>query len=125
MTNLEVDQILFMPVNTAEEAVTNAIAAYNLAAEQIRLYEAAKVRAKNRLSEIMVETGRLRFETPAGSASISSPSIRTSWDTDALNALIADDPTLAGRILPYRRQTEVAGTLVVRAPGAQRERADG
>lgn len=58
--------------------------------------------------------GGARWNTAAGSAYVSAPSTRASWDDKALMALCDDDPALAERILRYRKVTNVAGALTVK-----------
>lgn len=110
---------------STEEAVTNAIHVHVTAALQIKRLEAVQKKAKEALAEIMAETGAEKWETVAGTVRVNRPSIRTTWDTDALDVLIGDDPVLASRLLPHRRETHVAGAMTIRAPGKQKEEEDG
>lgn len=110
---------------STEEAVTNAVHVYVTAALEIKRLEAVQKKAKDALAEIMVETGREKWETPAGAVQVSRSSVRTTWDTKALDTLIGDDPALASRLLPHRHETHVAGSMTIRAPGKQKEKEDG
>ena len=102
---------------TTENAVETAVALYQSAAAAIDAYKGAQADIKELLTEIMVETGATSYTTPAGKCYVTAPSTVTTYDAKALDALAANDDELAAMLAPFRRVTERAGTLSVRAPG--------
>lgn len=111
----ELRQALDMPVATTEAAVENAIAVYLAAAGAMDDFKAIQAAAKERLGEIMAETGQTRYATQAGKVAITAPSVSVSYDRKALDALCASDDDLARKLQPHRKETERPGTMRVSA----------
>lgn len=99
-----------------ETAVETAVALYQSAAAAIDAYKGAQADIKALLTEIMTETGQTSYTTPAGKCYVSSSSTVTTYDSKGLDALAANDDELAALLAPFRRVTERAGVLTVRAP---------
>ena len=102
---------------STEDAVESAVAIYQAASAAIDAMKQVQADAKTLLTEIMTETGTTSYTTPAGKCYVSAPSVVTTYDAKALDALAAGDDELAALLEPFRRVTERAGTLTVRAPG--------
>lgn len=111
----ELRQALDMPVATTEQAVENAIAVYLAAGGQMDAYKEVQAAAKERLGEIMAETGQTKFATQAGRVAVTAPSVSVSYDRKALDALCASDPALAAKLAPHRKEAERPGTMRVSA----------
>ena len=73
--------------------------------------------AKLLVAEIFTETGSTEATTPAGKVSVTKPGYTITYDAHGLDALAGNDDELAGLLAPFRRQTERAGTLTIRALG--------
>ena len=105
---------------TPTQAVEEAVAVYLELGAEIEALEAARVAAKKAITDVVIETGLDRFETNAGLAYIANPSLRIGYDTKGIDALIENRPDLADVLAPYRTETMVAGSLVVRAKGGSK-----
>lgn len=99
---------------TAEDAAAHAIGIYRAAASQAATMKTYQDAAKAAIGDLIAETGRERWDTEAGIAVLTSPSVRTTWDAKALDALCASDPTIARVLAPHRRETMVAGSVTVK-----------
>ena len=102
---------------STESAVETAVAVYQSAAAGIDALRTVQTEAKALVTEIMTETGTTSYTTPAGKCYVTAPSVVTTYDAKALDALAANDDELAALLAPFRRVTERAGTLTVRSPG--------
>lgn len=102
---------------STEDAIESAIAIYQAAAAQIDAAQALQAEAKMLLTEIMTETGETSYSTKAGKAYVTAPSRVVTYDAKGLDKLAALDDDLAFVLEPFRRVTERAGTLTIRAPG--------
>ena len=101
---------------STEDALESAIAIYQGAAGAITALQAVQADAKLLLGEIMVETGETNVTTKAGKAYVTSASRVVTYDAKGIDALAANDDELAAILEPFRRVTERAGTLTIRAP---------
>ena len=106
---------------STEDALESAIAIYQGAAGAITALQAVQADAKLLLGEIMTETGETTIVTKAGRCYVTSASRVVTYDAKGIDALAANDDELAAVLEPYRRVTERAGTLTVRAPGNGKE----
>ena len=104
---------------TPGQAVDEAVALYLALGDAIAALELARARAKQIITDVIVETGLDRFEVNAGMAYVTRPSIRVTYDTKGLDKLAAERPDLAGVLGRYRQEKEVAGTLTIRGPGGK------
>ena len=102
---------------STEDALESAIAIYQGAAGAITALQAVQADAKLLLTEIMTETGETNVTTKAGKAYVTSASRGVTYDAKGIDALAANDDELAAVLEPFRRVTERAGTLTIRAPG--------
>lgn len=102
---------------SAEDALESAIAIYQGAAGAITALQAVQADAKLLLTEIMIETGETNVITKAGRCYVTSASRVVTYDAKGIDALAANDDELAAVLEPFRRVTERAGTLTIRAPG--------
>lgn len=105
------DVLLSAQLGTPESSVESAIAVYQAASAEIDAYTAVKDAAKKLISDVMAETGQVSYTTKAGKVSVSAPSQRVSYDTKALDALMASSDDIARLLAPHRKVSEVAGTL--------------
>jgi predicted RecB family endonuclease len=96
-------------------AVESAITVYQAAQAVIDAYTAVKDAAKQLVADVMTETGQTAYNTQAGKASITAPSMTVSYDAKAIDILLRDDADLALRLSPYRKVTERAGSLRITA----------
>ena len=101
--------------NTAT-ALENAIAVYQGAAGAITALQAVQADAKLLITEIFTETGNPEAVTKAGRCYVPSASRVVTYDAKGIDALAANDDELAAILEPFRRVTERAGTLTIRAP---------
>ena len=106
---------------STEDALESAIAIYQGAAGAITALQAVQADAKLLLGEIMVETGETNVTTKAGKAYVTSASGVVTYDAKGIDALAANDDELAAILEPFRRVTERAGTLTIRAPGSGKD----
>jgi len=102
---------------SAEDAAAHAIGIYRAAGDEAGRFKAIQDRAKAAIGELIAETGNERWNTPAGVAVLTSPSVRVIWDAKALDALCASDDDLARVLAPHRRETMVAGSVTVKGGG--------
>ncbi len=100
---------------TADDAAAHAIGIYRAAANQAAAMKTVQDAAKAAIGDLIAETGRERWDTDAGIAVLTSPSVRTTWDGKALDALCASNDDLARLLTPHRRETMVAGSVTVKA----------
>lgn len=106
-------------VKSTEEAADRAIGVYRIAkaqadASSARWMEVADA-AKQMMTEIITETGRMSWKTPSGSAYIPAASVTVTYDAKALDALCASSPELAAILRPHRLEKERPGSLTIRA----------
>ena len=106
---------------STEDALESAIAIYQGAAGAITALQAVQTDAKLLLTEIMIETGETTAVTKAGRCYVTSASRVVTYDAKGIDQLAALDDELAAILEPFRRVTERAGTLTVRAPGNGKE----
>lgn len=102
---------------STEAALDFAIGLYGEAAGYIKALEDFQQEAKLQIAEIFTETGITEAKTRSGQVYISKPSLRVNWDSKGLDALAANDDELAGLLAPFRKETQIAGALVVRTGG--------
>lgn len=96
------------------DAAHLAIDIYHRAAAHIDELKSVQTAAKAIICDLIAETGHERWSTPAGTAVLSSPSVRVSYSAKPLDVLCAANPDLAELIRPYRSETMVPGTVVVK-----------
>lgn len=96
-------------------AVETAITVYLMAKAQADAANAIADAAKKLIADVMTETGETAYTTQAGKVAISSPSVNVSYDAKAIDILMADDPDLAMRLSPYRKESQRAGTMRITA----------
>jgi hypothetical protein len=108
------DNITAGAMPDAETALTNAITVYREMGARVKTIEATQARAKQIVTEIMQETGQVKAITPAGTAQFTSDSVRVSYDTKAIDALVASDDGLARLLTPHRKETAVKGSLTIK-----------
>lgn len=94
-----------------QEAINMAIEVYKDAGLQLKDIQA---RAKKLIEEISLETGQLDWVTPAGKIYYPKPSLTVTYDAKMLDTLCEDDPGLKEKIWGCRRETERAGSMVIR-----------
>jgi hypothetical protein len=99
---------------TAAEAIDIYRSVAGIRKQADEMFDQVQGRAKELLSEIIVETGKTEWSTDFGKAYIPKPSISARYDTKALDALCASDPELAARLAPHRIESERAGSLTIR-----------
>lgn len=100
------------------EAVAEATSIYLELGAEIEELNLARASAKQVIADVFTELGTDKLETPAGTAYVSRPSIRISYDWRGLDKLGQERPDLANVLSLYRTEKEVAGSLTVRAPAA-------
>ena len=101
---------------STETALENAIAVYQGAAGAITALQAVQADAKLLITEIFTETGNTEAVTKAGRCYVTSASRVVTYDAKGIDALAANDDELAAILEPFRRVTERAGVLTIRAP---------
>lgn len=106
------------PVASTEEAVQQAIRIYKdakaAAADVAKPYEDVMTAAKDRLTEIMAETGQMSWKTVHGQAYVPAGGMTVSYDAKALDALCASSPEIAAILHPHRQVKERPGSLTIR-----------
>ena len=103
------------PAEDSEAALTNLIDAYRNIGGEIKLLGWSQDTAKQIITDIMLASGAVKVNTPAGSAAFTPASVRVSYDSKALDALVASDQSLARILGPHRKATMVAGGLTIKA----------
>ncbi len=103
------------------EAAAEAMTIYLEMGERIAELDVIRASAKQVLADVLAEIGADRLETAAGTAYVTAPSIRSSYDAKGLDNLKVAIPSLALLLAPYRTEREIAGTLTIRAGGRAKE----
>ena len=101
---------------STETALENAIAVHQGAAGAITALQAVQAEAKLLITEIFTETGNTEAVTKAGRCYVTNASRVVTYDAKGIDALAANDDELAAILEPFRRVTERAGVLTIRAP---------
>ncbi len=96
--------------------VQNALAVYQAAASAIDRYERVKEAARQVISDVIVETGTLKWTTAAGSASVAKPGTTVTYDAKGLDSLMEKDPAAWAVLSSFRREKPRDGSLVIRPP---------
>ena len=94
-----------------ESTVSDAITVYLAAKSMVDVYGKIADEAKRIIGDVMEETGETAYSTQAGKVSITSASTSVSYDAKAIDILMRDDPDLAMRLAPYRKESQRAGTM--------------
>lgn len=106
------------PVSSTEEAMRQAVLIYKdakaAAADVVKPYEDVMASAKNRINEIITETGCLSWKTVHGLAYIPAAGVTVTYDAKALDALCASSPEIAALLRPHRIEKERPGSLTIR-----------
>lgn len=97
------------------DAVSEAMTIYLELAGMIAELREVQAQAKAVISDVFVEIGTDKLETPAGHVYVTKPSMRVSYDTKGLDALARERPDLGVLLARYRVERPVAGTLTIRA----------
>lgn len=102
------------PESTPEGTVALAVMAYKVAGDIQSALDDLRKDAKMIITEVMAETEMLDYKSDAGRAYVSGPSVRVTYDNKALDVLCGSDAKLAAKLAPYRKVTEVAGSLTIK-----------
>ena len=100
-----------------DATIADAITVYLAAKSMVDVYGKIADEAKRIIGDVMEETGETAYSTQAGKVSITAASTSVSYDAKAIDILLRDDPDLAMRLAPYRKESQRAGT--VRITGAK------
>jgi len=100
---------------STDVAVDVAIGVYIEAGSAADAYKDVQAEAKRLLGEIMLETGQTQLAASCGTAKITDPSVRVSYDTKALDALRASSDEYARLLGPHRKETVVDGSMRITA----------
>lgn len=106
---------------STEAALESAVTVYQDCAATITQLQAVQAESKLLIAEIFAETGRTEAATKAGRVYITKPALLISYDAKGIDGLAALDEELAALLEPFRRQTERAGTMTIRALGNGQE----
>lgn len=98
-----------------DKALDFAVGLHLEAASIIEALTAFQQEAKQLIAEVFTETGQTEVATSAGKAYVTRPSVRITYDPKGIDELCSLDDELAGLLAPYRRETQVAGSLTIRA----------
>lgn len=71
-------------------------------------------RAKDRVSEVIAETGQMEWDTESGKVYVPKPSSSVRYDAAALDALCDSNDELARILRPHRRETQREGSVTIR-----------
>jgi len=71
---------------------------------------------KDLIGDVFVELGTTEASTPSGTATVTSPHVRISYDRKGLDALCETSDEMSILLEPYRRETQVAGSLRIMPP---------
>ena len=96
---------------TPDVAVESAIVVYLAAKAQMDAYSHIADAAKKVIGDVMLETGNTSYATQAGKVSMTSASVVTSYETKALDALLASSDEVRRLLEPHRKVSERAGTM--------------
>ena len=94
-----------------DAAVESAIMVYLAAKAEMDAYSRIADSAKKLIGDVMLETGVTAYATKAGKVSMTSASVVTSYDTKALDALLASSDEVRRLLEPHRKLSERAGTM--------------
>ena len=97
-----------------ETALDHVAGLYQEAASLIEALKAFQGECKDAIGGIFVETGTTEAVTSTARLYVTRPSVRITYDRTGLDELCANDDELATVLEPYRRETVVDGTLVIR-----------
>ena len=100
-----------------EEAMADLVAIYKEAAGAIKSLPFADIQkqAKAMVQDIIVETGKMNWQTEFGSAYIPAPGKPTvKYNAAALDALCESMPELKELLWPHREETSRPGSLTIR-----------
>ena len=98
-----------------ETALDYMAGLYQEAASLIDALREFQAQCKGGIGEVMIETGETDVTTSTARCYVSRPSVRVSYDRKGLDALADNDDELATVLAPYRKETAVDGSLVIRA----------
>lgn len=102
------------PDDAATEAIAVALTAKAAGETAAKPWLDVNAAARRVLDDLIAETGQTAYKTPAGEAYVPAPSVRVSYDTKALDALVASNADLARVLTPHRRETHSVGALTIR-----------
>lgn len=97
-----------------DRALDYAVGLHIEAASIIEALTAFQGEAKALITEVFTETGQTEAATSSGRAYVTRPSVRTTYEAKGLDELCSLDDELAALLAPYRRETQIAGTLTIR-----------
>lgn len=98
----------------SEAVLDQAFGIYNEAAGYIKALEEVQAGVKGVVEEIFTELLISKFDAPSGKAAVRAGYSRVAYDTKGLDALAQSNPAIGLALEPYRKVTEVPGTLQIR-----------
>lgn len=101
--------------SSTEDAINAAIGVHAMCGDMIADLEKMQKDAKGMIAEVIEETGITDWSTDAGTIKVTAPSRRVTYDSKALDVLMQADADLASRLYPFRKETEVAGSVRITA----------
>ena len=101
--------------SNTEQAVERLIGIYEHAKSLQSALDEIGNDAKNKLSEIIAETGQMKWDTASGKCYVTKPSVTVRWDSKALDALMRSELEMERRLSPFRKESERPGVLTIRA----------
>jgi hypothetical protein len=105
------------PTNTmtTEQSVERLIGIYEEANSLKSTLDGFRKEVKDLLTEIITETGQMKWDTPSGQCYITAPSVSVRYDPKSLDVLMASDWNIERMLSPFRTETERPGMLTIRA----------
>jgi hypothetical protein len=101
---------------STEAAAENLIYLDREIAAEIDKLKEVQLTGRAHLQAIILETGQTKWATRSGTAQITAPSQRISYDAKALDALCKSNADIERILAPHRKVSETAGTLSIRGP---------
>jgi hypothetical protein len=99
---------------STETVLDAAFGIYNEAAGYIKALEEIQAGVKTLVEEIFTELLISDYTAPSGKASVRASYSRVSYDTKGLDGLAQENPMIGAVLAPYRKVTEVTGSLQIK-----------
>lgn len=99
---------------STEVVIDAALGIYNEAAGYIKALEEIQAGVKTLVEEIFTELLISDYAAPSGKAAVRAGYSRVSYDTKGLDGLAQENPMIGVVLAPYRKVTEVAGSLQIK-----------
>ena len=101
--------------DSTEQAVERLIGIYEHSKSLQSALDDIGKQAKERLAEIIAETGVMEWDTASGKCYVAKPGVTVRWDRKGLDALMKSSDEVERMLSPFRKESERPGVLTIRA----------